>query len=112
MSSTASTPVLTPLDSGAPVAPLSVKAISEDQSPSAQTETPPLTPSTPTTTAKEKPRTGWHWRHMPDDDINTRYLNSKGLVEWRCRYCIHVRYQISGGSRCIVHHLDKFHNIN
>jgi hypothetical protein len=112
MLSAASTPDLTVIDSGGSVAPLSVGEIRDEQSPSVQTETPPLTPSTPTTATKEKPRTGWHWRHMPDDDINTRYLNSKGLVEWRCRYCIHGRYQISGGSRCVVHHLRKFHNIN
>jgi hypothetical protein len=111
MASTAS-PDLSIVDSGGPVAPLSVKAMSEEQSPSVHTETSPLTPSTPTTTTKERPRTGWHWRHMPDDDINTRYLNSKGLVEWRCRYCIHGRYQISGGSRCVVHHLSKFPNIS
>ena len=108
MASTASTLDLIVVDSSMPVAPLSSKAVSEEP-PSVQTDTPTLSNYT---TTKEKPCTGWYWRHMPDEDINTRYLNSKGLVEWRCRYCIHSRYQISRGSRSIVYHLNKFYNIN
>jgi len=111
MASTAPTLDLIVVDSSMSVAPLSSKAVSEEPPSSVQIDTPTPTPSTCSTT-KEKPRTGWYWRHMPDEDINTRYLNSKGFVEWRCRYCIHGRYQISGGSRSIVHHLNKFHNIN
>jgi hypothetical protein len=77
-----------------------------------ETPAPTSTPDNSTTITKEKPRTGWYWRHMPDEDANMRYLNSRGLVEWRCKYCIHGRYQISGGSRSIIHHLKQSHNIN
>ena len=111
MASTAPTLDLIVVDSSMSVAPLSSKAVSEEPPSSVQIDTPTPTPSNCTIT-REKPRTGWYWRHMPDEDINTRYLNSKGLVEWRCRYCIHGRYQISGGSRSIVYHLNKFYNIN
>ena len=66
------------------------------------------TPYSTTTTSskkKDKPRTGWYFNHMPDEDPETKYYNAKGYEEWRCKYCPSGKYQLSGGNWCIKKHL-------
>jgi hypothetical protein len=41
---------------------------------------------------------------MPAEDPNTTYLNSRGKVEWRCKYCS-LSYATNGGNLVIKKHL-------
>jgi hypothetical protein len=44
-------------------------------------------------------RWAWAWKHMPDEDPETRYRNEiSGDDEWRCGYCTR-RYDSSGGTK-------------
>ncbi len=65
---------------------------------------------------KAKGRTSWIFKHMPDEDQETRYWpfrvpNTEEYVEWRCKYCTKV-YQISGGTAIAQKHLIRDHDIN
>ena len=48
------------------------------------------------TTKTGRPRTAWHWKHMPNPDPQTIYKNSEGVI-WRCGHCLKW-YRESGGT--------------
>ncbi|PQE02983.1 Ribonuclease H protein [Rutstroemia sp. NJR-2017a BVV2] len=56
-------------------------------------------------------RWAWVWKHMPDEDLQTIYLDKKGKVLWRCNYC-KTKYLESGGTRIIASHLRAMHHIS
>jgi hAT family C-terminal dimerisation region/BED zinc finger len=56
-------------------------------------------------------RHSWVFRHMPDEDMQTKYYNeATKSEEWRCRYCVKV-YACSGGTTAPARHLEDFHEI-
>lgn len=58
-----------------------------------------------TASTKSKPRFSWVFKHMPDENIETRYYNEiTGKEEWRCRYCPKT-YACSGGTGAPSDHL-------
>lgn len=68
--------------------------------------------TTPTSARpKEKIRTSWVFRHMPDDEMQMKYYNRHtGLEEWRCAYC-EKSYLTSGSTSGPARHLIDFHSI-
>ena len=59
---------------------------------------------------KRKPRTAWHYDHIPDEDRDTLYISTEGKEEWRYRYCTKT-YITSSGTRAPQEHLSKQHQI-
>jgi hypothetical protein len=59
---------------------------------------------------KKKNRSSPIWDHTPFDR-NYIFLNKKGTVIWRCKYCS-IEYTESGGTRVITNHLKKVHSID
>jgi hypothetical protein len=64
--------------------------------------------SPPDSIPVRRPRTCWVYRHMPAQDPDTTYLNKRGMVEWRCKYCSRS-YATNGGNHCIKKHLLEKH---
>lgn len=64
--------------------------------------------SPPDSIPVRRPRTCWVYRHMPAEDPDTTYLNKRGMVEWRCKYCSRS-YATNGGNHCIKKHLLEKH---
>jgi hypothetical protein len=71
----------------------------------------PLTPTPTLIQPKEKIRTSWIFRHIPDEDMQTKYLNpDSGYEEWRCYYC-EKTYLTSGSTSGPARHLTQYHKI-
>jgi hypothetical protein len=69
-------------------------------------------PSSQTTIIPTKrPRTGWVWNHMPDDDCEAIYQDKEDNILWRCQHCTR-QYKVSGGTRIIMNHLRQRHDIH
>jgi hypothetical protein len=74
-----------------------------------------LDPATRRVTTDPKPpepkRWAWSWKHMPNEDPETRYINEiTGVSEWRCAYC-EKRYAASGGTGKVNEHLIEEHGL-
>ena len=77
----------------------------------ASTPTPAPRPPPPPPQPKEKLRHSWVFRHMPDEDMQTKYYNEvTKLEEWRCRYYTKT-YLTSGSTSGPGNHLEDFHEI-
>jgi hypothetical protein len=63
-----------------------------------------------TSTPKQRPRTSWVYRHMPAEDIETRYTSNNGKDLWKCKYCTKT-YATNGGTSVIKKHLSEKHHI-
>lgn len=60
---------------------------------------------------KDKIRTSWVFRHMPDEDMQTKYYNEVSTEEeWRCRYCDKT-YLTSGSTSGPSGHLTGYHSM-
>ena len=56
--------------------------------------------------------TCWAFNHMPNEDPDTKYYNTrKGSLEWRCKYCPKT-YALNGGTKILKAHLFNHHGIN
>jgi hypothetical protein len=78
-------------------------------SPPSSSDLADLTSSSPESIpATRRPRTCWVFKHMPDEDPETKYYNSSGKEEWRCKYCSKT-YARNGGNSCIKRHLLEKH---
>ncbi|KAF7915839.1 uncharacterized protein EAE98_010919 [Botrytis deweyae] len=82
--------------------PISIPTILNIEGPQAETYS---------TALNARRRYSWIWKHMPDTDSNTIYLDNRGKVQWRCHYC-KQKYLESDGTRIIAVHLRIYHSIS
>ena len=77
----------------------------------APTPYPPRAPAPPLPQRPKQLRHSWIFRHMPDEDMQTKYYNEiTGLEEWRCRYCS-TTYLTSGSTSGPSGHLQMAHEL-
>jgi len=55
-------------------------------------------------------RSSWVYRHMPSEDVETRYTDSRNRDIWRCKYCTKF-YTTNGGTTIIKKHLLYIHQV-
>jgi len=69
-----------------------------------------LRPGNRSAPKKRRGRTSWIWEHIPNDNINTIYVDSEGNIVWKCKYCLAVYAETTGTGIC-ERHLGRLHQI-
>ena len=78
----------------------------------APTSATAFTSANSTDTKIERRRTCWAFNHMPNEDPDTKYYNTrKGSLEWRYKYCLKT-YALNSGTKILKAHLFNHYGIN